>query len=117
MSDGFPDAARIERYTRGQCWLLAMALTARTGWPAFERTFHYPGLGQYEHAYVRVPDGRWLDAEGVHPETFADESPMNLDRWILRHAMLGQPGGDLDMGRALADAGELLEITGLAELR
>jgi hypothetical protein len=61
---GFPDPKRREPYTRGQCWLLALALTGRTGWPAFERTFSYPGLGQREHAYVRLPDGRWLDAEG-----------------------------------------------------
>jgi hypothetical protein len=32
---------------------------------------------------------------------------------MLRHALLKQPGG-LDMGQALADAAELLELAGLA---
>lgn len=57
----------VERFTEGDCWLLAKRLHRITGWPLCsfkfwdveaERTV--PG----DHGFVMVPDGRVLDIEG-----------------------------------------------------
>lgn len=52
----------VKRFTEGYCHILARAIHVRTGWPMMAFSFHgAPEL----HAFVRMPDGRALDAEGV----------------------------------------------------
>lgn len=58
----------VERFTCGDCHLLARAIHELTGWPicAFD-AFDGPDI----HAFVRTPSGKYLDIEGVHaPHTF-----------------------------------------------
>lgn len=59
-----PAALRV-RYKYGQCHALAQAIHDRTGWPMF---VWWMEQGGNEHAMVRMPDGRFLDVEGVHDE-------------------------------------------------
>lgn len=79
-------------YMGGQCWPLALAIHARTGWDLewqwevpdcldddeYDRIRALPPeeaiaeIAEYDHTgpahvWVRNPDGRLLDAEGVHP--------------------------------------------------
>jgi hypothetical protein len=53
------------RFTEGDCHILAYAIVAATGWDFC--TFEYEGGGgapEY-HAFVGMPDGRYLDINGV----------------------------------------------------
>lgn len=61
------------RFTKGDCGILARAIHKRTGWPVctFTDWAGRPGL----HAFVKRPDGTFLDIEGL-----ADELAMRL-RW------------------------------------
>lgn len=51
-----------DRFTRGDCHILAGAIHCMTGWP-FCTFAHgaYPAV----HAFVELPDGRFLDIEGI----------------------------------------------------
>lgn len=59
-------AADIERFTRGDCHILASEIARVTGWTlcAFAYEDREPDL----HAFVRCPDGTYLDIEGRWPE-------------------------------------------------
>lgn len=49
----------IYDFTRGACWILAEEISRVTGWEI--RVFYPP----YPHAFVRTPDGKYLDIEGL----------------------------------------------------
>lgn len=54
----------VQRFTEGDCHVLARALHLRTGWPimAFvDKHDDQPDL----HAFVLMPDGRALDVQGA----------------------------------------------------
>lgn len=53
-----------ERFTRGDCHILARELNRRTGWPIY--TFTKNGGRAWAHAFVKTPDGHYLDIEGLH---------------------------------------------------
>lgn len=63
------------RFTEGDCHILARAIHEATGWPI--ATFSYDG-GPDTHAFVQMPDGRYLDIEG----TFTRKQM--LDRWTIK---------------------------------
>lgn len=62
-------AARREHYLRGECLTLALALHARTGWEIVSmEEGDDPGDPDVCHVLVRLPDGRTLDADGLHED-------------------------------------------------
>lgn len=81
--------ADIRRFTEGDCWLLARTLWKRHGWQpcAF---CSGDGIGDL-HAFVRLPNGHYLDIVGIWNEpglksewTAADIGPVdpsNLREW------------------------------------
>lgn len=55
----------LVRFTEGDCHILAIEISKRTGWPVMS----VDGL----HACVQMPDGRLLDVRGAHtPEEMAE---------------------------------------------
>lgn len=67
------------RFTCGDCHILARAIHRVTGWPM--ATFSFKSGKERlpdTHAFVRLPDGRYLDIEGVRT---ADEM---YERWYGR---------------------------------
>lgn len=53
-------------FTRGGCLVLAELLNEQTGWPIYSlNTSEYPDEPDL-HAFVRTPDGQYLDIEGKH---------------------------------------------------
>lgn len=59
-------AAKREHYLRGECLTLALALHARTGWEIVSIEDGDPEDPDVCHVLVRLPDGRTLDADGLH---------------------------------------------------
>jgi hypothetical protein len=57
-------------FTRGACWILAEEISHVTGWEIRE----FEGDVR-AHAFVRIPDGRYMDIEGIHT------GREMLDRW------------------------------------
>jgi hypothetical protein len=57
---------RFERYTTGDCYLLAHALHKLTGWP-MKMLIDSPH-GNGIHAFVQMPSGDYLDVEGICPK-------------------------------------------------
>lgn len=56
----------VERFTEGDCHVLARALHVATGWPI--QALDVDGRGCPDmHAFVLRPDGQALDVQGVHP--------------------------------------------------
>ncbi len=56
----------VERYLRGQCGTLALAVHDRTGWPTVG-VFDAPGglfTEKPRHVACQAPDGRYVDARG-----------------------------------------------------
>jgi hypothetical protein len=51
------------RFTEGDCHILARAIHDATGWPM--ATFTARDDRPTDHAFVQMPDGRYLDIEGV----------------------------------------------------
>ncbi|HVD02713.1 MAG TPA: hypothetical protein VNF75_01020 [Candidatus Dormibacteraeota bacterium] len=62
---GFADD-RLERHLYGDCALLALAVAHLTGWPAFQMEEGDPAGPFLRHVLMHVPDGRQLDAAGLH---------------------------------------------------
>lgn len=57
--NGEPTPAGIEAFTEGDCWILAIHLSRRTGWPVYT-------VDHDRHWVVRVPgEDRYLDVLGV----------------------------------------------------
>jgi hypothetical protein len=53
----------VEAFTSGACGLLAEAIHETTGW---EPACFWNGFSACGHAFVRMPDGLYLDIRGVH---------------------------------------------------
>ncbi len=64
-----------ERFTCGDCHILAKAIEDRTGWPLHAMQEKAEGNLPTLHAFVIMPDGRALDVDG--PSEVTDF----LDRW------------------------------------
>jgi hypothetical protein len=64
-------------YANGECGRLARALAEITGWEVCLVGFYTDDAGSetYVHVVVRMPDGRYLDVEGVH------DAQALFDRW------------------------------------
>lgn len=62
----YEEVSDVERFTEGDCHILARAIHRRTGWTFC--TFLYDGCPD-AHAFVQRPDGLYVDVEGVVNET------------------------------------------------
>lgn len=64
------DDNALYAFSAGQCHALAAAVHERTGWPVFglikDASRPDDPKARFAHFYVRTPDGRCLDATGVH---------------------------------------------------
>jgi hypothetical protein len=90
-----------ERFTCGDCHVLAMAIHKKTGWPT------YCFLGKWSmipdvHAFVITPDGEALDIDGKRPvEALLDEwnqeeiVPASFHHLRMFHARLDYYGNEL----------------------
>lgn len=56
------------QFTHGGCLVLAKMISEQTGWPLCALLTRYYGEEPDIHAFVRTPDGRYLDVEGLHDE-------------------------------------------------
>jgi hypothetical protein len=74
---------KLERYLYRDCVLLALAVQARTGWPAVQ-IFDRDDAGEWivRHALIRMPDGRLLDAAGPHDD-YSGEQPFSFADWEM----------------------------------
>lgn len=54
------DSHLHNRFTKGDCDILAMTISERTGWPVLYFEGYHGG-----HAVVQLPDGRYLDVFGT----------------------------------------------------
>lgn len=54
----------LYNYTHGACWVLANAISKKTGW---QRCSTAP---ERHHVFVRTPAGDYLDVEGRHTEDY-----------------------------------------------
>ena len=101
---------KTEQYMYGDCYLLADSIHDVTGgwhnggWERVQR-----GHGQDAHALVRTPDGKLLDAEGLHEDT-GDTEPFHDDLWFPLGEVCRWPD---DQTRA--DAIKLLTELGFAD--
>lgn len=59
------DRQTIDQFTEGDCWLLAWELHTRGGWPIVVMCRDFPQTS-WEHVFVEVEPGRYLDIEGFH---------------------------------------------------
>lgn len=64
----------IKTFTTGDCYILAETISEQTGWPecAFATDWFPQGS---VHAFVKCPDGKYLDIEGRHSRVELE------DRW------------------------------------
>jgi len=83
LRHGIDDFVRSE-FTTGYCTWLAFAIHERTGWPILGEL---DGDGWHMHVWVRNPDGRAVDINGIHPTDFA-RTKYNDPRWLEKHGML-----------------------------
>lgn len=70
-----------DRYVNGECHGLALAIHRLTGWTAEGWVDQQEDVG---HCYVRVPDGRLLDIDGLHDKgwpTFEHDENDDLNDW------------------------------------
>lgn len=56
--------ADIERFTCGDCHVFAKIVNELTGWPIC--CFTESGMWPMAHAFVKMPNGKFFDIEGVH---------------------------------------------------
>jgi hypothetical protein len=106
---GLPTAKR-EHYLRGECLVLALALHARTGWEIVSIEDGDPEDPEVCHVLVRLPDGRTLDADGLH-EDYEVTSGLPAS-WTCTTASFPE----MTRPETLADADEVLRATGLRAL-
>jgi hypothetical protein len=92
-----------KRFTSGDCHVLAMAISKKTGWPT------YCFLGEWLipdiHAFVLTPDGEALDIDGKRPlKAIMDEwqqeeiVPASLRDLRKFHAHVDRDGKELQRG-------------------
>jgi len=90
-------------YLTGQCRALAAALQDRTGWPVVEV---FAGGVDYwggRHILVQMPDGRLLDAAGVHaPDERGFEILRTLDLSGMDERLWRRPANMTAAGQLLA---------------
>ena len=75
------DTYLYERFTLGDCDILANAISERTGWPVIYFEGYRGG-----HAVVQLPDGRYLDVGGIQTRAELDEVwdfPDETEPWEL----------------------------------
>lgn len=68
MSETGLSADKREHYLYGECLTLALGLHARTGWEIVSIEDGGPEDPEVCHVLVRLPDGRTLDAAGLHED-------------------------------------------------
>ena len=103
----FPCWVKRDRYLYGDCALLALAVSARTGWPAVSADLD----GNNGHVMAQLPDGRLLDAGGLHdPDTeiILLRGPFLPACWAITNRRLRRPDVQVD-------ADELLRLVTEAE--
>lgn len=64
-------AKNLERYTYGDCYLLAWHLHQQSGWPVVLVTASPSSpeaAGDWNHVVVKSPEGIYLDIKGAHEE-------------------------------------------------
>jgi hypothetical protein len=85
----------IHTFTKGACYILADVISEMTGWPrcGFEAfSGYFTG-----HAFVRMPDGRYLDVLGIQAEDeIRKRYPWHANRKII--TCPGTPEGDSRWG-------------------
>lgn len=95
-------AAKREHYLRGECFSLALAINARTGWEIVSFEEGDPEDPAICHVLVRLPDGRTLDAEGLHEDY--EVTPGLPSSWLCTLADFPE----MTAPSVLADADDLL---------
>lgn len=76
----------VNLFTRGGCLVLAEMISEQTGLPICSlNTDEYPDEPDV-HAFVRLPDGLYLDIEGKHTEDemmalYAPWKPLRVERY------------------------------------
>ncbi len=56
----------VRRFTEGDCHILARAIHDVTGWKIATFGFEHRGkITPDAHAFIEMPDGRYLDIEGI----------------------------------------------------
>jgi hypothetical protein len=98
--------AKREHYLRGECLALALALHARTGWEIVSIEDGDPEDPEVCHVLVRLPDGRTLDADGLHEDY--EVTPGLPASWTCTTASFPE----ITRPEVLADADEVLRATG-----
>lgn len=101
-------AAIREHYLRGECLTLALALHARTGWEIVSiEDGDDPEDLDVCHVLVRLPDGRTLDADGLHEGYEVTPGlPASWNCTLADFPRMTDP-------RALADADDVLREAGV----
>lgn len=71
--------AAWERFQHGDCWILADAISRKTGWPIIVAVPEEEPDGEpLDHAAVRTPSGRLLDVSGlISEDLFVELAEMN----------------------------------------
>jgi hypothetical protein len=106
-------SADIERFTEGDCHIMAWAIHKETGWPIY--TF-WDGDEHWMHAFVKMPNGKIIDVEGVTTlRTFKKKwskygnDPIKRIEWKdLRESWGGPSYGNYSYSRAKKIARYLL---------
>lgn len=82
----FREPSLITRFTEGDCHILAKHLSEQSGWPMC--AFGIPGRIKLDrHAFVRRPDGKILDVQGLCTEqAFRKRWGCPRDHWTINEA-------------------------------
>lgn len=98
MAEKWEQTRSDRDYMSGHCHLLAAAVQQATGWPAWLLENEW----DESHVVVGTPDGRWLDAEGLHTAGDLDERWGCYPRPIGHVAALDWPGVPAEQDHAEA---------------
>lgn len=118
-----PREPDVRRFTEGDCHYLARALQKLTGWPIYAFDSNYHDEGDL-HAFVKTPDGRILDIEGLHTvaefmENWSrpNHKRISVYKWPKMRADWGRPDfGPYSYKRARVMAARLLDHFGYARV-
>lgn len=67
VTPGVVDDQARELFLYSACFLLALAVHERTGWPLLIAELRHDERWSWVHAGVRTPGGLWLDLDGPRP--------------------------------------------------